>query len=240
MAGRGRAAEVLVPGVEQTSDRKPADSLTGLTVKDLPADDWSLYQVSGRKPNELLVRPTVANPLTGASALRRRDARRRRGRQRPRGDRAPRRRRRAGRAGGAAPATPPSGDVVETGTRRNRYVPSTAVPHLWHPYVTSDAGNVRFVQARLADLNLRPVVPRPGPTSRLLRDPAAGPVDPTHQISPGGVPRNGLRIDRRHVLGRRVDGQPLLWVQRRGTPPLSPPASSLPFDILEEIVELSL
>ena len=80
----------------------------------------------------------------------------------------------------------PPGQVVATGTRRYRYLPSTTVPHLWHPYLSSDAGNVRrFVQGRLADLNVRPVAPRPGPTSRLLRDPAAGRRrDPAHQILP--------------------------------------------------------
>jgi hypothetical protein len=113
------------------------------------------------------------------------------------------------------------------------------VPRLWHPYLSSDAGNVRrYVQGRVADLNVRPVVPRPGPTSRLLRDAAAGPADPAHQIGPGAVPRTGLRIERRHVLGRRVDGQPVLWVQRRRTPLFAPPASTLRFDVLDEILEV--
>jgi hypothetical protein len=218
------------------------DDVMGLTVKNLSADDWSLYQVSGRRPNELLVWPTVANPLTGTTALddvqlgvdedanvlwaieRRVD-----GIELVEPD----------EPGEAPPAVPPSGDVVVTGTRRYRYVPATTVPHLWHPYLSSDAGNVRrFVQGRLADLNVRPIAPRPGPTSRLLRDPAAGPGDPVHQIAPGAVPRNGIRIDRRYVLGRRVDGQPLLWVQRRRTSLFAPPASQLRFDVLEEILEI--
>jgi hypothetical protein len=138
------------------------------------------------------------------------------------------------------PSCPPA-DVAVTGTRRYRYVPATTVPQRWHPYLSSDAGNVRrFVQGRLADPDARPIAPHPGtgPTSRLLRDPAAGPADPVHQIAPGAVPWSGIRIDRRHVLGRRVDGQPVLWVQRRRTPLFAPPTSQLRFDVLEEIPEI--
>jgi len=141
----------------------------------------------------------------------------------------------------AAPARaePPAGQVVVTGPRRYRYLPATTVPRLWHPYVSSEAGNVRrFVQGRLADLNARPVVPRPGPTSRLLRNASAGPTDPAHQIVPSAVPRAGVRLDRRHVLGRRTDGQPVLWVQRRSSPLSAPPVSALRLDVLEEIPEI--
>jgi len=217
------------------------EDVMGLTVKNLPADDWSLYRVSGRPPNDLLVWPTVANPLTGTSALddvqlgvdedanvlwaieRRVD-----GIELVEPDEP-----------AETPAGSPAGDVVVTGTRGYRYVPATTVPHLWHPYLSSDAGNVRrFVQGRLADLDTRPISPRPGPTSRLLRDPAAGPTDPVHQIAPGAVPRAGIRMERRYVLGRRVDGQPVLWVQRRRTPLFAPPASHLRFDVVEEIPEI--
>jgi hypothetical protein len=218
------------------------EDVMDLTTKKLPAADWSFFRVSGRGPAELLVLPTVANPLTGTSALddvllgvdedanilwaieRRVDGIELAEPDEPVAE---------------APTAPSVGQVVVTGTRRYRYVPATTVPRLWHPYVSSDTGNVRrFVQGRLADLNARPVVPRPGPTSRLLRDPAAGPADPAHQIAPGAVPRTGLRVERRHVLGRCVDGQPVLWVQRRRTPLFSPPASALRFDVLEEILEI--
>jgi hypothetical protein len=218
------------------------EDVMGLTATNRPVDDWSLFHVSGRRPGELLVWPTVANPLTGTSALDEvllgvdEDAnvlwaieRRVDGIELVEPDEpvAP------------PPAVAPAGQVVVTGTRRYRYVPARTVPRLWHPYLSSDAGNVRrFVQGRLADLNVRPVVPRPGPTSRLLRDPAAGPADPAHQILPGAVPRAGLRLDRRHVLGRRTDGQPVLWVQRRRTPLSAPPASALRLDVLEEIPEI--
>jgi hypothetical protein len=222
--------------------RMEVEDIMGLTIRNRPVEDWSLFHVSGRRASELLIWPTVANPLTGTSALDEvllgldEDAnllwaieRRVDGIElvAPDAPAAP------------APTEAPPGQLVVTGARRYRYLPSTTVPPFWHPYVTSDAGNVRrFVQASLADLNVRPVVPRPGPTSRLLRDPAATPADPSHQIAPATVPRAGLRLDRRHVLGRRTDGQPLLWIQRRRAPLSGPPASELRLDVLEEIPEI--
>ena len=222
--------------------RMEVEDVMGLTVVNRPVQDWSLFHVSGRRASELLIWPTVANPLTGTSALdevllgldedanllwaieRRVDGIELVAPDEP--------------AAPAATEAPP-GQIVVTGARRYRYLPSTTVPPFWHPYVTSDAGNVRrLVQGRLADLNVRPVTPRPGPTSRLLRDPAATPADPSHQILPSTVPRTGLRLDRRHVLGRRTDGQPLLWVQRRRAPLSGPPASELRLDVLEEIPEI--
>ena len=229
-------------GTLVTVTRMQVEDVMGMML-DLPAaEDWSLFRITGRKPEELLVVPTVANPLAATTPLDdvtlgiNEDAnvlwaieRRVDGIELVEPD----------REDVPAPIGAPTGNVVVTAARRYRYVPSTAVPQLWHPYLMSDAGNVRrLVQARLADLNLRPVVPRPGPTSRLLRDPAAGPAEPAHQIAPGALPRTGLRIQRRHVLGRRVDGQPVLWVQRRRTSLLAPPVLSLRFDVLEEIPEV--
>jgi hypothetical protein len=223
----------------------------GLATTNRPVDGWSLFHVSGRRPGELLLWPTVANPLTAATALDEvllgvdEDAnllwaieRRVDGielvepEEPPPAGSAP--------AGGLALDEAPPGQVVATSARRYRYVPSTSVPHLWHPYLLSDAGNVRrFVQGRLADLTVRPIAPRPGPTSRLLHDPAAGPDDPAHHLSPSAVPRAGIHLDRRYVLGRRTDGMPVLWVQRRRTPLSAPPASSLRFDVLEELPDIA-
>ncbi|HYU67527.1 MAG TPA: hypothetical protein VEK09_12285 [Jatrophihabitantaceae bacterium] len=236
-------APLLSPtGTLVAVDDVQVEDVMGLTTKKAAVSDWSFFRVSGRGTAELLIWPTVANPLTAPTALddvvlgvdedanvlwaieQRVD-----GVELVEPD----------PPAAEAPVTPPAGQVVVTGKRRYRYVPATTVPHLWHPYISSDTGNVRrFVQGRLADLSVRPVAPRPGPTSRLLRDPAAGPEDPAHQIVPAAIPRAGLRIDRRYALGRRVDGQPVLWVQRRRTPLFAPPASELRFDVLEEILEI--
>ena len=218
------------------------DDVMGLTTTSRPVTDWSMFHVSGRRPGELLIWPTVANPLTGTSALDEvllgidEDANVLWAVEQ--------------RVDGIALSEPdapvadavteaPPGQVVATGARRYRYLPSTTVPHLWHPYLSSDAGGVRrFVQGRLADLGVRPVAPRPGPTSRLLRDPAATSTQPRHRILPSAVPRVGLRLERRYVLGRRTDGQPVLWVQRRRNALAAPPASSLRFDVLDEITDV--
>lgn len=238
-------APVLSPtGTLVAVTRMQVEDVMGLTSTNRPVDDWSLFHVSGRRPGELLIWPTIANPLTGTRALDEvllgvdEDAnvlwaieQRVDGTELVEPDE-------------PVPATPteaPPGQVVVTGARRYRYVPATTVPRLWHPYLSSDVGNVRrYVQGRLADLNARPVTPRPGPTSRLLRDPAAGPADPAHEILPDTIPRAGLRLERRHVVGRRTDGEPVLWVQRRRMPLFAPPASALRLDVLEEIPEIRL
>jgi hypothetical protein len=218
------------------------EDVMGLTTATRPADDWSMFHVSGRGHDEVLIWPTVANPLTAPTALddvlvgidedanvlwaieRRVD-----GVELVEPD----------EPAAAPSAGAPVGQVVVTDRPRYRYLPSTSVPHRWHPYVSSDDGNVRrFVQARLADLAERPVAPRAGPLSRLLRDPSAGPADPTHAISPAAIPRAGVQLDRRYVLGRRTDGLPVLWVQRRRTPLGAPPVSALRFDVLEEILDV--
>ena len=121
--------------------------------------------------------------------------------------------------------------------RRYRYMPASTVPDHWHPYVLARSGVRRFIQARLADFEHRPVMPRSGPTSRLLRDPQAATTDPAHTIFPDAVPRTGLRLDRRFVLGRSTTGEPVLWVQRRRSLLGAAPVSRLRFDLLESMDE---
>ena len=77
----------------------------------------------------------------------------------------------------------------------------------------------------------------PAPTSSLLLDPGAPPAGPVHQLEPSTIPVTGLRLDRRFVLGRRTDGQPVLWLQRRRLPLVGPPVSNLRFDVLEQQLE---
>jgi hypothetical protein len=114
------------------------------------------------------------------------------------------------------------------------------MPPYWHPYEIRDIdGPRRYVQARLANLDVRPPVPMPEPVSPLLTDPDAPPAGPVHQIEPATVPTSGLRLDRRFVLGRGTDGWPVLWLQRRRLPLLAPPVSGLRFDVIEEEIRLT-
>lgn len=211
------------------------DSFGGRTGLGTPTD-WSLFRVTGLAPTSILIWPTVANPLTGsaqdevvlgvdedANLLFAVEL----------------------RADGLelAPEPPPpapagatSGEVVAMARARYAYRPSTTVPQHWHPYeISEDGDRRRFVQAALADLEARPPVPLLPPVSVLLSDPAAPPQGPRHQIEPSTVPTQGLRLERRWVLGRATDGSPVLWRQRRRLPLVAPPVSGLRFDVLEEV-----
>ena len=139
------------------------------------------------------------------------------------------------------PKATPNPDKPAFSAKTYLYQPSSFTPHYWHPYIIDEAPGVarrRFIQARLADYS-----PAPGETFRLAPEPLSellmmrdrGPNDPQHIIEPAAVPVQGLRLDRRYVLARRSDGRPVLWIQRRRLPLLSPPANRLRFDVLQEI-----
>jgi hypothetical protein len=208
-----------------------------------PPEHWSLFKVRGLGDTTLVLVPTIATPLVGdaleqvalgidedANLLFAVEE----------------------RADGRhltsltiEPPAPPE-HAPEFGERVGyTYRPAMFVPHHWHPYVIDEEHSERrFVQARLADYTglQHGVAPgneenwlAPEPRARLLRDDDAHPpADPVHQISPSTVPVQGLRLDRRYVLGRRSDGRPILWVQRRRIPLLSPPTSGLRFDVMKK------
>ena len=218
-------------------------TLREVTVRDSFDDDttlvtpatWTLFKVTGLDPTSLVVWPTAVTPLGSAAtdevvlgvdedanllwAVER-------------------------RADGHELAPPvsdfvpptPTGQVLATEAVSYEYHPSTALPPYWHPYEIHEVdGRRRFVQGRLADLEARPPVAQPAPVTSLLYDahaPAAGPV---HQIEPATIPTTGLRLERRWMLGRRTDGLPVLWAQRRRLPLLGPPVSGLRFDVLDEV-----
>lgn len=211
----------------------------GMSSPAMPVTGWSMFEVTGLGPNALLVWPTAAGGIRSATALDDivvgidEDANVLWAVEQ--------------RVGGADVETyqrlgettndnePTSGQVAVTGRRRYRYVPATNVPPFWHPYLIAEVdGHRRFVQGRLADLGVRPTATRAGPTSSLLIDPAASSTDPFHAIDPAVVPERGLRLQRRYRLGRRTDGLPVLWLERRRLPLSGLPVSGLRFDVLDE------
>jgi hypothetical protein len=229
--------------LNQVQSLEVIDSM-GLPTTCNAIEGWSMFQVAGLEQEVFLVWPTVVGALSAPTSLdevlvgidedanllwaieRRSDG--------------------VELESGAPPTDVPSiepaprGQVSVTRARRYRYLPSTRLPLHWHPYVLThldDQGRV-FVQARLANLNRRPIEAAAGPRSRLLHNPLAGPDDPEHIIDPSVVPRRGLRLNRRYRLGRRTDGLPVLWVQRHLTPLAAAPASSLGFDTLEELAQV--
>lgn len=124
-----------------------------------------------------------------------------------------------------------------------RFLPATGLRLRWHPYkIDTVNGRRRFVQGRAADLNQNPPELLPAPLASLLvdqenyTDDPANQVEPVHQIEPAAVPRDGLRLKRNWMMVRQTDGLPRIWVQRRRTPLLSPPAANLHFDIFEQLL----
>ena len=204
-------------------------------------DDWSLFRIAGWQPGALPLWPMAATPLTG-EALEQvalgvyEDANlmwaveeRANGRILASLEIDP-------------PFTPhltPNPKLAAQSASAYLFQPSSFTPHHWHPYVLDvdpDARR-RFLQARLADYTPAPggiFRLAPSPEAKLLIDEGHGLDDPVHVIEPSAVPVQGLRLDRCYVLGRRTDGTPVLWVQRRRLPLLSPPANRLRFDALQE------
>lgn len=202
-----------------------------------PPVGWSLFAVSGLGRDSLVLWPTVATPLSGPVLDEvvvgvDEDANLAWGvEQRVNGIEVP------------TPArpleSPPPGSpgVVDATARASyRYVPSTNVQPSWHPYVIRTTnGKRRFVQGRLADLAKNPPQLMPEPRSAFLVDPRAAATEPPHQIEPGALPAQGIRLQRNYVLGRRTDGKPILWMQRHRGPLRSPPISGLRFDVAESV-----
>ena len=113
----------------------------------------------------------------------------------------------------------------------HRYTPVTAVPPHWTPYTVEDAlhtaGEIRFRQGRLVSINKNGTPVRaPIPRAELLQE-TRGAV---HEIVPWRLPPTGMRLERRAMLTRDVDGRPRLWIQRRRVPLLGPSTNGLAFD----------
>jgi hypothetical protein len=205
----------------------------------MPPTDWSLFRVQGGDFNTLVVWPTALSPLTGAPleevmlgvdeysnllwAVERR--------VNSRDVRTPSVQERNER-----PAIAPQ-QPVNSPEQEYRYLPAAdAVPY-WHPYKLSEfEGQRRFIQARLVDYS-GPVgvLMEPVPASHVLNDPRLVAPQPVHVIDPAAVPVDGLTIERRWMLARDTDGQPVLWVRRQRKPLLTPPARHLRFDVMEKI-----
>lgn len=130
----------------------------------------------------------------------------------------------------------PSGDARQE--REYAYVPGQGMTLHWHPYQIDEvevAGQAerqrRLVQRRLVDLSRQKPMPLPGPEAQVLQ--ADSPNAP-HQIAPLAIPSNGIELERRWQLARDMNGVPVLWVQRQRRTLLSPPARLLRFDVMEE------
>jgi len=201
-----------------------------------PPADWSLFRVKGLADTSLVVWPTVTTPLAGTvleevmfgidedSNLMIAVERRLNGRDVP-----------TPAHGAAEEGGDTSGHVDASQRKKYRYRPSTLVEPFWHPYIISEIRDTRyFIQGRLADLSADPPELMPAPTANLLFDSEAGPTDPVHKVVPSTIPPLGIKVERRWMLARRTDRTPVLWIQRRREPIITPPALKLRFDVAEE------
>jgi hypothetical protein len=131
--------------------------------------------------------------------------------------------------------TPPAGQTDPSVPPTFSYAAMTPIPRYWHPYVIEEVDGLRrFVQGRAADLSGPTPALLPAPISDLLYDPKAPAAGPVHQIEPATIPPEGLRVQRRTMLGRASTGEPVLWTQRRRDLLLTPPTFALQFDVLEQ------
>jgi hypothetical protein len=123
--------------------------------------------------------------------------------------------------------------------KRFMYIPGQdAVPY-WHPYQVEDSPDRegftrrRFVQRRLANLSLPLPELLPAPLAQVLRV-FTGEIEGIHEIAPATIPSIGLTLERRYSLARDISGNPLLWLERRRSPFLTPPGRNLRFDVFAE------
>lgn len=123
-------------------------------------------------------------------------------------------------------------DTRRTGMRDFRYQPMTTLPEHWHPYVRRRA----WYQAVLADLSGPLPRARPGPISRLIGGPSGPGFGRGHVLGAIAVPSSGVRLRRRAMLARDTDGLPVLWVERSVLPVIGPPTSHLRWDVMVEAV----
>ena len=111
------------------------------------------------------------------------------------------------------------------------YQPSSPLPKGWFPYTLSEPW-VRFVPHRLADLRSDVPTPLPPPSSPFLTD-DRGREPAYFELAPRAIPSTGLRLTRRFVLGRALDGRPVLWQRRRAVALTAPSGKPLLFDVVE-------
>ncbi|CAA9365155.1 MAG: hypothetical protein AVDCRST_MAG93-7917, partial [uncultured Chloroflexia bacterium] len=129
----------------------------------------------------------------------------------------------------------PSGDVREA--REYAYVPGRGIGPHWHPYTINDedpGSPRRLVQRHLVDLSRQKPGRMPAAEAQVLQ--AEAPA-PSHQIAPLAIPSNGIEVERRWMLSRDTNGQPILWIERQRRALLSPPARRLRFDVMEPAVD---
>jgi hypothetical protein len=194
------------------------------------ASDWSMFQVTGLSARQLPIWPTAVGALSGEPideivvgvdedanlvwAVEERLGGRLTDRNRPQPE----------------PAAVHDDTQPRPAAARYRYAPVTSLPEHWYPYTREDRPSAtRYVQGRLLAVDADGTRREASlPKSTFLTSADGRP----HEIAPWRLPPTGVRLETRPMLARAMSGKPVLWVQRRRLPLLSPPASGLRLDAL--------
>lgn len=125
----------------------------------------------------------------------------------------------------------PTGNVMPDHQIEYAYVPALGIAPFWHPYEIDEHDEIReLVQRSLADYSLQKPKKMPLPEAKVLQ--WDSPHTP-HSINPLAIPSNGIELERRWQLARDMKGHPVLWIQRKRSTLLAPPARLLRFDVME-------
>ena len=125
----------------------------------------------------------------------------------------------------------PKGSALPDQEIEYAYIPGKGIVPFWHPYEIDESSAIRqLVQRSLTDFSLQKPKPMPLPKSEILQPDIPG---KQHIINPLAIPSNGVELERRWQFARDMNGFPILWVQRKRSSLLSPPARLLRFDVME-------
>jgi hypothetical protein len=125
----------------------------------------------------------------------------------------------------------PKGNALPGQEIEYAYVPAKGIAPYWYPYEVDESSELRqLVQRSLPDLSLQKPKRMPLPKAETLQPDSPG---TPHTVNPLAIPANGIELERRWHLARDMNGIPVIWLQRKRSPLLSPPARLLRFDVME-------
>ncbi len=125
----------------------------------------------------------------------------------------------------------PKGSTLPDQEAEYAYIPAKGIVPYWYPYEIVETASTRLLEQQfLPDYTLQIPQRMPAPKSAVLQPDEIGKL---HTINPLAIPSNGIELERRWQLARDMNGFPLIWLQRKRSSLLSPPARLLRFDVMD-------
>ena len=125
----------------------------------------------------------------------------------------------------------PKGSTLPDQEAEYAFIPAKGIVPYWYPYEIVETATTRLLeQQSLPDYTLQIPKPMPLPRSAVLQPDQIG---KQHIVNPLAIPSNGIELERRWQLARDMNGFPVIWIQRKRSSLLSPPARLLRFDVME-------